>query len=626
MSIINIPIFIAILVGSSIFTNLVLEKAFILSTLLLPKKIRNKYQKTTYYEYLCDKNKGLLKSKLLTDNIKIKLLSKKVVKTLSEEDIIDISNHFKHDNNRLAFLLNKKIFKKSYNDKKIIFSDKSYYEKLYELLLEEDKVNYLIHVDDDKFVLEKLKSLKKISLSSKVNIIKSLKSDLNKVSLLTIVDSTYYICSILKTVNDKNLVCDYIDKLTPFYKKMIFSDMKEEDLKLFLSKGQFIEYILMYIKDEKVFANYFNYISFNDKEQVAKCGLCYNEIFKFYIQNKKLFSQKVSLEIVLNILKNTDDEALKRKCAEQVEDETFKKIILSNTKEEIEKASSNDVTRYNIAKNNITFGVELESSYENKDLLLSMNKMLGNWKIKSDGSIANGVEIVSPILSYDKNSLSCLKYICDFMENNGFVATKECGGHIHVGFDFFQSEKELMMLYIIYTNTQDIFFDICNHKGSNKRPGIDRYARPISSKLILAITSGKFKCVKNLKSFVKIMQEIQSERYFDINISNALLCKRKNTIEFRFPNGEINYEEVLLNITLIIKLLLACKKYAYINEYDEKYTPIKLLQSDLSKDSRKNVLFKILFEDDETLNNLYNERYESNKNVDVMKRKYIIKW
>lgn len=626
MSTINIPIFIAILVGSSIFINLVFEKSFMFFSLLLPKKIRNMYQKTTFYEYLCDKNKGLLKSKLLSDNIKIKLLSKRIVKSLSEEDIIDISNHFKHDNNRLAFLLNKKIFKKSYNDKKIIFSDKSYYEKLYELLPDEDKVYYLIHVDDDIFVLEKLKSLKKISMSSKVNIIKSLKSDLNKVSLLTIVDSTYYICSILKTVNDKNLVCDYIDKLNPFYKKMIFSDMKEEDLISFLSKGQFIEYILMYIKDEKVFANYFNYISFNDKEQVAKCGLCYNEIFKFYIQNKKLFSQKVSLEIVLNILKNTNDETLKRKCAEQVEDETFKKIILSNTKEEIEKASSNDVTRYNIAKNNITFGVELESSYENKDLLLSMNKMLGNWKIKSDGSISNGIEIVSPILSYDKNSLSCLKYICDFMENNGFVATKECGGHIHIGFDYFQSEKELMMLYMIYTNTQDIFFDICNHKGSNKRPGIDRYARPISNKLILAITSGKFKCVKNLKSFVKIMQEIQSERYFDINISNALLCKRKNTIEFRFPNGEINYEEVLLNITLIIKLLLACKKYAYINEYDEKYTPIKLLQSDLSKDSRKNVLFKMLFEDDETLNNLYNERYESNKNVDVMKRKYIIKW
>ena len=356
MSTINIPIFIAILVGSSIFINLVFEKSFMFFSLLLPKKIRNMYQKTTFYEYLCDKNKGLLKSKLLSDNIKIKLLSKRIVKSLSEEDIIDISNHFKHDNNRLAFLLNKKIFKKSYNDKKIIFSDKSYYEKLYELLPDEDKVYYLIHVDDDIFVLEKLKSLKKISMSSKVNIIKSLKSDLNKVSLLTIVDSTYYICSILKTVNDKNLVCDYIDKLNPFYKKMIFSDMKEEDLISFLSKGQFIEYILMYIKDEKVFANYFNYISFNDKEQVAKCGLCYNEIFKFYIQNKKLFSQKVSLEIVLNILKNTNDETLKRKCAEQVEDETFKKIILSNTKEEIEKASSNDVTRYNIAKNNITFG------------------------------------------------------------------------------------------------------------------------------------------------------------------------------------------------------------------------------------------------------------------------------
>ena len=70
--------------------------------------------------------------------------------------------------------------------------------------------------------------------------------------------------------------------------------------------------------------------------------------------------------------------------------------------------------------------------------------------------------------------------------------------------------------------------------------------------------------------------------------------------------------------------LKAAKKYAYINEYDEKYLPVKLLQSDINKDARKNILLKMLFEKDKSLINLYNERYESNNNEDVFTRKYVI--
>ena len=126
-----------------------------------------------------------------------------------------------------------------------------------------------------------------------------------------------------------------------------------------------------------------------------------------------------------------------------------------------------------------------------------------------------------------------------------------------------------------------------------------------------------------LNDFVKEIKGIQDNRYFDINLKNAQ-SKLKNTIEFRFPNGEINYDEVLLNVTLIIKLCMAAKKYAYINEYDEKYLPVKLLQSDINKDARKNILLKMLFEKDKNLINLYNQRYESNNNEDVFTRKYVI--
>ena len=69
---------------------------------------------------------------------------------------------------------------------------------------------------------------------------------------------------------------------------------------------------------------------------------------------------------------------------------------------------------------------------------------------------------------------------------------------------------------------------------------------------------------------------------------------------------------------------MAAKKYAYINKFDEAYTPINLLQSDLSKDTRKNILLKMLFENDENLIEIYNERYEANNKEDVFERKYII--
>ena len=176
---------------------------------------------------------------------------------------------------------------------------------------------------------------------------------------------------------------------------------------------------------------------------------------------------------------------------------------------------------------------------------------------------------------------------------------------------------------MIYTNTQDIFFDICNKKGSIHRPKLEYYAKPISNRLYLAISLHKFNEDEKLNDIVKEIKDIQDNRYFDINLKNAQ-SKLKNTIEFRFPNGEINYDEVLLNVTLIIKLCMTAKKYAYINEYDEKYLPVKLLQSDINKDARKNILLKMLFEKDKNLINLYNERYESNNNEDVFTRKYVI--
>ena len=59
------------------------------------------------------------------------------------------------------------------------------------------------------------------------------------------------------------------------------------------------------------------------------------------------------------------------------------------------------------------------------------------------------------------------------------------------------------MLYMIYTNTQDIFFDICNKKGSTHRPKLEYYAKPISNRLYLAISLHKFNEDEKLNEYLK---------------------------------------------------------------------------------------------------------------------------
>lgn len=599
-----------------------LKKISILLSNYLPKTLKEKYQNSNFYIKNANEYSYLLSSAKLSDKCKLGLINKKLINKLSSRNIINIVNNLKFDSSKLELLLNRKAFKKilKYTDNKITFNRFKNYEVLYESLPDNEKYKILPFLNNDVFVINKFNNIKnKINDSNKCKIICSLENDDNKLSLLKDIKSESKIYDILSSFKSFDKVESYVVSLNETYQNGLVSYMEDDDINKFLSKGLLIKPILRYTNKKDIFLKYFESLSIEDKIDILKCNKNYDLVLEYYKQIKPYLNERDNLEILLNIFVNSKGKP-KKDFYDLLSPGLVKDIIESNEKTKYD----DNVTMYKDVDSKITFGVELESSHENSELIKMIRKFNTSWTIKSDCSIHNGVEIVSPIFHYTQKDLGNLKYVCDFMENNDFVASNDCGGHIHIGFDYFKSVKELEMLYIMYTNTQDVFFDICNRKGSTQRPKLKSYAKPISNGLYLAITMHKFADNIKLDDFVHEMKELQQEsKYFDINIQNAQ-SKRKNTIEFRFPNGEINYEEVLLNITLIIKLCMAAKKYAYINKFDEAYTPINLLQSDLSKDTRKNILLKMLFENDENLIEIYNERYEANNKEDVFERKYII--
>lgn len=616
------PLFLIILLVIMILPiKFTVENILVLVNFILPSNIKRKYQNSSFYLNIIKDKKSLLTSKKLSDNFKLKLINKKLLKRLSTEDILNIISNLKKDESTFNILTNINIFKNTHTtSEKINFKNPMYYEKLYNFINENDKVNYLTHIKNDEFVIEKYNHLKrKLNEKNKYKIISSLESDSNKLLLINDVKSEEFIYKILSTFKDFTNIENYLICAPLDYQIFLIRHMSKDNINKFLEKNILVKPILVVTNDKDIFTKYFNELSNEDKIFILKNNIYSDIVLKYYKIIKNNISEKDSLEILVNIYK-LSDEKTKKEIFNLLPSSLIKEIFISNKKVNL---CDNKPAMYENIDKSISFGLELEASFDEGELIKKVRKINKTWSIKGDSSIENGVEIVSPILHYTQNDLANLKYICDFMENNDFKVTNECGGHIHIGFNYFSNAKELEMLYMIYTNTQDIFFDICNKKGSIHRPKLEYYAKPISNRLYLAISLHKFNEDEKLNDFVKEIKEIQDNRYFDINLKNAQ-SKLKNTIEFRFPNGEINYDEVLLNVTLIIKLCMAAKKYAYINEYDEKYLPVKLLQSDINKDARKNILLKMLFEKDKNLINLYNQRYESNNNEDVFTRKYVI--
>ena len=106
-----------------------------------------------------------------------------------------------------------------------------------------------------------------------------------------------------------------------------------------------------------------------------------------------------------------------------------------------------------IIPKNMTFGIEIESVgfYIDKFNSISINSH--NWNITKDDTIQENVngqygrEIISPVLElHDSKQLCEIKYVIELLRKIGQSVNDSCGGHIHIGFDYIDNNKELLNL------------------------------------------------------------------------------------------------------------------------------------------------------------------------------------
>ena len=261
------------------------------------------------------------------------------------------------------------------------------------------------------------------------------------------------------------------------------------------------------------------------------------------------------------------------------------------------------------------FGVEFEAEgYDEKESENLFKRIdTSDWEIKHEGTLTHGTEVTSVEHFSDGKGLAKALKMADIMTSMGFEEFDTCGGHIHFGFDYFESDgtdgnASLKNLIRIWKEAEEIIYKISNQKGEPSREGIVGNAMAIDASIY---------DVDNIdapESFRNILEAAKDEKHFGLNLSN-LKSEDKNTIEFRVSNGTIDRETLKNNIRLYGTMMFVSKDMVlHPEKYKEKFNAYR--DRTLSERDKLEALLDLLFEDNQ-VKQIYRERWDSVKDEEI---------
>lgn len=513
--------------------------------------------------------------------------------------------------------------------KKIINKDKNLFEDLFYELDENEKEKYFYNLktyllkkylstksDDFKFnyIINYYKILDDITIKNLTELINDDNLKYEIVALLITNKNGYYIIYIMKNITSDILKMKLINLIIKTnYSSFICTDaiMLLNDDK---NKELFIPFLSKY-EQTKIIK------SFKDVNLIKKYSL--KKEYSNYRSNliaatqDSEFIKKQFIRINVPIFRNNlinliSDEKLKLELISLLDDKNVGRFILSNLDNYYDDYlidCEGEVIDSEI-DDQITIGVELECCNKKINHYKNIKSVLKDFIIKSDGSVRSGFEIVSPILHYTKTDMQKLKSVCNLLKENEFYTDYSCGGHIHIGANYLATVQEMYMLLYLYNNCEHIIYQICNKAHSKSRKNINIYAKTTKNIYLKASKDGMLNENLTNEQMIDTLHKISNSRYKGLNLKN-LNNSFKKTIEFRMPNGEIEFTELIFNIKLFTKLVQRAHELANLDMSDKRKIQALHLSDHMPERKRLELFLNILF-DSEKDKEIYRERYNSN--------------
>ena len=408
-------------------------------------------------------------------------------------------------------------------------------------------------------------------------------------------DNKYIIKFYLNKIRYSKYSVDYVKRvLNDTAKSYFLKDFNDEEKAT----------IILYIQDKNILKKYVDapYLSKYRSTIVARTEDT-NLILDKFIQID-------SLTFKLNLINKVKDNDLKKMLICMLDDKNLMEFLISNET----TLSNNDFVKKlcetTIINPNITIGVELEACNENIKNFNKTKTVFNDFNIKQDLSVKSGFEIVSPILHYNLTDMNKLYQVCELLKRCNFYTDQSCGGHIHIGASYFTRKEDYYMLVYLYSNVENILYYITDKEGTIKRSSVERFAMKSKEEYLKAIDEGLFNKEHFNSEITDVFNEINKDRYKGLNFKNIGNAD-KNTIEFRMPNGEIEFSELLANIKLFARLIEMSHELVQIDKTNEIKEKALKLSHTKDEEEKLLLLLEILFPNP-TDRIIYLKRYKTN--------------
>ena len=258
---------------------------------------------------------------------------------------------------------------------------------------------------------------------------------------------------------------------------------------------------------------------------------------------------------------------------------------------------SQDINLESYLPQSMTIGVELETEGDYAKYLKGIGDFLDGWNVKGDSSLEDGVEVSSPKMHWSNEDFKSLKMVCNILRKFDLHTSERCGEHIHYGADFLGTDyKAWENFFTIYSECEEIFYKMTNRKGEPPREDVTEYAQS-SNRDIMKLFSKEGIKISDEIDLRRIIKGLQDTRDRGVNFCN-IDEDEINTIEFRMPNGTIDFNTIMENIRLFGQLLYVSKQLSEEQEFKkDKFSTLK--RHDLTEREKLESLLDLLFDDED---------------------------
>ena len=529
----------------------------------------------------------------------------------SDQYKISVIKELKDENNKIKALRQLSSDYSRYKVIRELDGDDKKIEAIEQLSNENVKAEVIKLLEDDE---KKIKELRKLNDEYiKADIISTLKKDDKKIEELKQFTDDVAKIFIITSLQDKNKQLEELRKLTDEFAKVeVISELQDDNIKIkeleSISDSFFKAIVIMTLQDDYIKIRELRKLD-NDLAKASIIVTLQNKFKK--IEELGNLNDEIAKLMVIHILQNNKKNVFNDRSK-------LKELLLEENRKYIEIGLDPKMTIGMEIESEGAIGIHLQKIKEIIVKQIGENKLV--WEAKEEGSLLEGVEIVSPILIDSKEDVEDIYIICSLLKKCGNFTSERCGGHIHIGADYLKCKEAYINLFEILGNAEEIIYKISNEEGIIPREGLQEYASTISPKLNKAIENGSINLEneEDLDEFISEIQDIQGDRYSSLNLLN--INNGKNTIEFRIPNGTINPDTWIENARLYGRIVEMSQRLAEIEKQTEySQEDIRLielrdkLKEDIPEQEKMENLLELLFTEEER--QVYRERYNASSKI-----------